>query len=66
MSLMDVLDTSDAEKFKTAVEALDKLVRLPSPKRKPAPSFGTRPVGGSVGRGATQAAIADAFKPPKI
>lgn len=65
-ALMDILDTSDADKFKAAVEALDQIVYLPSPKRRPAPRFGTRPVGGGSGRGATDAMIGAAFAPPKI
>lgn len=61
-ALMDVLDTSDSEKFKAAVEALDKLVQLPSRTRKPLPHFG-RPAGGISTRGAVETAIADIFKP---
>lgn len=65
-ALMDILDTSDAEKFKATVKALDEIVYLPSPKRKPAPSFCTRPVGGGTSRGAADAMIGAAFAPPKI
>lgn len=61
-ALMDVLDTSDSEKFKAAVEALDKMVQLPSRNRKPLPHFG-RPAGGVPTQGAVESAIADIFKP---
>lgn len=61
--LLELLDCSDAETFKAKVEQLDKLVQLPSRNRKPAPHFG-RPTGGiTSSSGATEAAIAEAFKP---
>ena len=65
-ALLELFDTSDAEKFKAAVQRLDGIVQLPSPHRK-IPRFIT---GGSGGHGTpfspTNALIEQAFKPPEI
>ena len=65
--LMDLLDTSDSEKFKTAVEKLDSLVGLPSKHRKPAPRI-VAPMGGghSAPSRPDAALLEQAFAPPKI
>lgn len=55
--LLDILDTSDFERFRTSVEKLDKLLGLPSKERK-LPIF-TMP----IGTGSNTDEIADAFRP---
>jgi len=65
--LLELLDTSDSEKFRQAVEKLDELVQLPSRHRKPAPGFVS---GGGGGHGAPRSSadvlLEQAFAPPKI
>lgn len=67
VDLLELFDTTDAERFKAAVEKLDKLVDLPSNHRRPTPRFVT---GGDGGHGRpadhTSALIEAAFSPPKI
>ncbi len=65
--LLELFDTTDAEKFKAAVEKLDGLVGLPSHHRKPAPRFITGGGGGhSAPRDNAAAMLQRAFAPPKI
>lgn len=61
-ALLELFDTSDAEKFKAAIQRLDGIVQLPSPHRK-IPAF-VMPVG--TGAPYTGDRIAEAFKPPEI
>lgn len=63
--LLDILDTSDANAFKAAVERLDALAALPSKNRKPAPRFVSTVGLGGPPRGIDDY-LHDAFKPPKI
>lgn len=67
--LLELFDTTDAEKFKSAVEKLDGMVGLPSNHRKPAPRFATG-AGGGGGHGAprdiSDTLLGEAFRPPKI
>ena len=63
-ALLEMFDTTDAEKFKAAVEKLD----IPSKHRKPVPRFVTGS-GSGGGHGApdrSAALLGEAFKPPKI
>ena len=66
--LLELLDTTDPEKFKSAVHRLDEAVQLPSSHRK-IPRFATGS-GAYCGREAPydRAAVLleEAFKPPKI
>ena len=67
-ALLEMFDTTDAEKFKAAVEKLDSIVDLPSKHRKPVPRFATGS-GGSGGHGVpyrSDELLGEAFKPPKI
>ena len=67
--LLELFDTTDAEKFKAAVEKLDGMVGLPSNHRKPAPRFATG-AGSGGGHGAprdiSETLLREAFRPPKI
>lgn len=64
--LLDLLDTSDLEKFKASVEKLDSIASLPSKNRKPIPRI-VAPTGtGGTPRDTTAALLGEAFKPPKI
>ena len=67
--LLELFDTTDAEKFKAAVEKLDGMVGLPSNHRKPAPRFATG-AGSGGGNGAprdiSETLLREAFSPPKI
>lgn len=64
--LLELLDTSDPERFKTAVEKLDSIASLPSKNRKPVPRI-VAPTGtGGTPRDTTAALLGEAFKPPKI
>lgn len=64
-ALLELFDTSDAEKFKAAVERLDGIVDLPSNHRAPVPRI---IAGGSGGHGDPHRMplLDEAFKPPKI
>lgn len=66
-ALLELFDTTDAEKFKAAVEKLDGMVDLPSNHRKPIPRI-VGPMGGGGGAplDRTSALLQEAFKPPKI
>lgn len=67
-ALLELFDTTDAEKFKAAVDKLDSIVDLPSKHRKPVPRFATGS-GGSGGHGVpyrSDELLGEAFKPPKI
>lgn len=64
--LLEVLDTSDFDKFKAVVEQLDKIANLPSRKRKPIPRF-VAPMGhGGKPSNPQKELLEEAFKPPKI
>lgn len=67
-ALLEMFDTTDAEKFKAVVEKLDSIVDLPSKHRKPVPRFVTGS-GSGGGHGApdrSAALLGEAFKSPKI
>lgn len=66
-ALLELFDTTDAEKFKAAVEKLDGIVDLPSNHRKPVPRI-VGPMGGGCGAPMDRASVLlqEAFKPPKI
>ena len=63
--LLDILDTSDLDKFKAAVEGLDGIVPLPSKNRKIPRFLGPVGIGGAP-VSHTAAMLQEAFKPPKI
>lgn len=63
--LLDILDTSDAERFKATVEKLDGAVSLPSKNRK-LPRFSGRIGVGGRPEDPIATRIGEAFKPPKI
>ena len=69
-ALLELFDTTDAEKFKQAVEKLDGIVDLPSNHRKPVPRFATGSGSGGGGHGSPRdradTLIEEAFRPPKI
>ena len=60
LGLLDVLDTSDFERFQAALQKLDEIIGLPS-KDRVIPRF-TGPAGNVGGMGESDA-LADAFKP---
>ena len=64
-ALLELLDTSDPERFRGAVEQLDSMASLPSKTRKPAPRL-VAPMGSVAPRDAAAALLEEAFKPPKI
>lgn len=64
-ALLDMFDTTDAEKFKAAVKHLDEIVRLPSKTRK-IPRIVAATGSGGTPVDATAAALHAAFSPPKI
>lgn len=64
-ALLDLFDTSDAEKFKAAVQRLDEIVQLPSPNRR-IPRFTSRMGSGGSPAKNTAALLEEAFKPPEI
>lgn len=71
MGLMDILDTSNLQKFQETIEALDKVIKLPSKDYKP-PVFSVPAPGGTGSpgnfvrnRGTYGDSIADAFRPPQ-
>ena len=64
--LLELLDTSDPERFKAAVEKLDSIASLPSKTRKPVPRL-VAPTGtGGTPIDRTAVMLGEAFKPPKI
>lgn len=64
--LLDLLDTSDLERFKASLEKLDSIASLPSKTRKPVPRI-VAPTGtGGTPVDRTAALLGEAFKPPKI
>ena len=64
--LLDLLDTSDLERFKASLKKLDSIASLPSKTRKPVPRI-VAPTGtGGTPVDRTAALLGEAFKPPKI
>lgn len=64
--LLELLDTSDPERFRGAVEKLDSIASLPSKTRKPAPRLVAPTGSGGAPRDTAAALLEAAFKPPKI
>lgn len=65
-ALLELLDTSDPERFRGAVEQLDSMASLPSKTRKPAPRLVAPTGSGGAPRDTAAALLEEAFKPPKI
>ena len=65
-ALLELLDTSDPERFRGAVEQLDSMASLPSKTRKPAPRLVAPTGSGGAPRDTAAALLEAAFKPPKI